>query len=321
MNKSRIIIITLFGSLFISNFRSQIYATHKEPDIHSNISTTTQIEPVNISLNKRIIRSTEKIQLKIEITNFCDMTTDFIYKIWGEKFYFSNRDGSTLYQNVTDKIFLNPDQIGNISVNIWYDPETEDLLSSVQVFSVEIIKADTTEMIYSKTEWVWIYSEYNEMVKPKIPDIRYPLYNDQSLLVSYSLHYNENTSSGFIRFNINNLADNTQEYRITISNGSQFLRFDESYIDGGYECSLICSGKGNYEANFNYLLPEGSVWALIPITIVFQLDSEKLLEKEVVIEIQPINQSRNNIAKKSGDFLIKENGTVLITSSKDLSRI
>jgi hypothetical protein len=286
---------------------------------HSNLATTTKEYQVTISLDKRIIRSAEELKLTINITNFSDETTEYAYKIYGEYFSFTNIEGSAFYQNLTDTISVDPDQTGNISIDVEYkiNFETEALLSSVQTFFIEIIKAGTTEVIYSNTEWVWIYSEYDEMVKPEIPNVRYPLYTDKSLLVSYSLHYRENTSSGFIRFNINNLADNTQEYRIFISNQSQFLRFDKSFIDEGYECSLICSGKGNFDANFSYLLPEGSVWALVPITIGFQLDSKKLLEKAVVVEIQPFNDFKLNAIKKSGDYLIDENGTVSITTSKD----
>ncbi|MFX0126306.1 MAG: hypothetical protein ACFFAE_21980, partial [Candidatus Hodarchaeota archaeon] len=317
--KIRINFIILLGTLLIPNLIDVSSTSLEKRGIHSNLATITKKNPVTISMDKRIVRSAEELRLTINITNLSDQTTEYVYKIYGDNFSFTNMEGSIFYHNLTDNVSVNPDQTAKISIDVEYeiDPETEDLISSVQVFFCEIIEAETTKVIYSKTEWVWIYSEYDEMVKPKIPNVRYPLYTDKSLLVSYSVHYRENTSSGFIRFNINNLADNTQEYRILISNKSQFLRFDKVYIDEGYECSLICSGKGNFDANFSYLLPKGSVWTLIPITISFQLDSKKLLEKEVVVEIQPFVESELNIIKKSGDFVINENGTVHISTSKD----
>ncbi|MFX1508322.1 MAG: hypothetical protein ACFFDC_19750 [Promethearchaeota archaeon] len=319
MKKVRIILLILLGTLLIPNLIVVSSTNLEKQGIHPILGIITERNPVTISLDKRIVKSAEKLTLTINITNFSDQTIEYVYKIYGENFSFTNKEGSFFYHNLTGDVSVNPDQTGKISVGVEYkiDPETEDLISSVQVFLIEIIEAETTEVIYSNTEWVWIYSDYDEMVKPEIPNTKYPLYNDKTLLISYSLHYRVNTSSGYIRFNINNLADNTQEYRIYISNKSQFLRFDKSYIDDGYECSLICSGKGNFDANFSYILPKGSVWTLIPITIGFQLDGKKLIEEEVVVEIQPLVDSELNIIKKSGDFVINENGTVRISTSKD----
>ena len=73
MKKIRVFIIIILGSLFILNLTSLNSATQKNINIKKDIFINTQLDPVNISLDKRMIRSSEKIKLTIEVTNFYEI--------------------------------------------------------------------------------------------------------------------------------------------------------------------------------------------------------------------------------------------------------
>ncbi|MFX0184015.1 MAG: hypothetical protein ACFE95_13110 [Candidatus Hodarchaeota archaeon] len=76
---------------------------------------------------------------------------------------------------------------------------------------------------------------------------------------------------------------------------------------------MICGERNIYDVKFNYSLPEGSIWALIPFSVTIIQDGILVSKQEISMEIKS-NEIANNITiiERKGMFQEIDNEQVLI---------
>ncbi len=269
-----------------------------------------QQDLMSISITQRFLKVKEETELRIQISNPSNKTTTFIYSVSAPNFYFRDQENENqgfMKKNVT----LFPLQIKNFSLLCWIKLDDKQVISTVQVLYANLHDVDQNSTLSSVKDWVWVYSDFNEMIRPKITKSPFPLFFSEDIFVYYSIHFNESAPTGYIRFHINNMIDETQEYRIIISNNSQSLKFETVFYNG-FHCSLVCGDKNAYEARFSYSLPNGSLWALIPLSVRFFLDSDLLIHQNMLIELRNNDINSEEILEKKGSYRLNSSEQISV---------
>jgi hypothetical protein len=278
---SLLVLLTLIGGLSFASSQSVIgnYAVQD----HVGEEKISQ-DPLLITMEKQLISVEEQNGLFIWVKNQFNHDLNFTLQINGSNFFFDQFEEQEIYELLIINISLSAGQTINKSLSIRYNTIDENYVSSIQTFSVMLFDNTSSEVIFSSTEWLWIYTDFSTMYKPHISSTQYPLYSTSKVLVTYSILMNESIPNGVIIINVNNIDDVTHNYKITLTNNTSLLKFDEIFSEG-YQCTLICSDRSFYHASFEYSLPEDSVWGLLPFTLKFRMDSDPFIEKTLLLEI------------------------------------
>ncbi|NHJ02693.1 MAG: hypothetical protein EAX86_11190 [Candidatus Heimdallarchaeota archaeon] len=274
-------LVLVFATLVTSSLIVEKVSLQTELQTTKLIKTQVQVQ---VSLEKQLAIIGEQIGLSIKIQNEGE-NCYFNLKINGSMVFIKELGGIETFKNHLKSFILAAGESINISFQMRYETNDTLFLSSVQTFNILLFDNTTSETAFSATEWIWVYRDFNSLYKSHVSSKMYPLYANSEVLATYSAIMNETSSTGKILININNRDVISHNYEIIIQNETSLLRFADIFTEG-YQCSLICSDRRTYYATFEYSFPEDSIWTILPFTIRFSIDSNFLIERTFLLQLQ-----------------------------------
>jgi hypothetical protein len=270
--------------------------TNFSPVSENNTIDNGKMQQSNVSLNllleSRFVYVNERSNLSLTIINSDTTENNYSIQIIAPQINFQDIFTNIWSGYYTNNISVSPHSSVEINLEFWVTLNKIEVISTVQLINATLLDESSNISITDTSTWIWVYSDFNSMNLPHIPitDInstkRSRVYEDQYIEVNYFLSFKESTSNlGIVNIWIHNTIAWSQDYRIFLTSQSEYLRFDSVFNDRGFACNLVCGDKNLYTTEFSYLLPEGSVWALIPFTFQLYLDGIKIIDQKLVVEI------------------------------------